>query len=47
MRNFNNHIALIAQQSVSTGIQLSISGGSNLSKYEKYDMKYNKLINKN
>ena len=48
MRNLNNHIALIAQQSVqyNSGIQLSLTGGSNLSKYEKYDMKYNNLINK-
>jgi uncharacterized protein (AIM24 family) len=49
IRNLNNHIALIAQQSVNTngGIQLSISGGNSLSKYEKYNKKYNDLINKN
>lgn len=49
MRNLNNHIALIAQQSVNTngGIQLSITGGNNLSKYEKYNNKYNDIINKN
>lgn len=49
IRNLNNHIALIAQQSVqnNSGIQLSISGGNHLAKYEKYDNKYNNLINHN
>jgi uncharacterized protein (AIM24 family) len=46
MRNLNNHIALIAQQAVnaSGGIQLSLTGGSSLSKYEKYNIKYHDLI---
>lgn len=47
IRNLNNHIALIAQQSAlyNSGIQFSITGGNNLAKYEKYEKKYDNLIN--
>jgi uncharacterized protein (AIM24 family) len=47
IRNLNNHIAFIAQQSVQHNgdIQLSFSGGNYLAKYEKYDNKYNNLTN--